>query len=87
MSKLFFSAIAFIFLINSSLYPQKSIWTTKDAYLGQQPPGDIPEVFGTGMLAKADTFAFDRVGFSDDGKELYFPGNNIWFSGVNAKVR
>ena len=67
MSKLFFLAMALCFLISTSLYAQKSIWKTKDAYLGQKPPGDTPEVFGAGMLAKADTFAFDRVAFSDDG--------------------
>ena len=88
MSKLFFSAMAFCFLISTSLYAQKNgIWNTKDAYLGQKPPGDTPEVFGAGMLAKADTFAFDRVAFSDDGTEFYYPSNNSWFSSVNAKVR
>jgi hypothetical protein len=87
MSKLFFSAIVVCFLASTSVYAQKGIWNTKDAYLGQKPPGDTPEVFGAGMLAKADTFAFDRVAFSDDGTELYYPSNNTWFSGVNGKVR
>lgn len=87
MSKLFFSATALCFLTCSSLYAQKGIWNSKDAYLGQKPPGDKPEVFGRGMLAKADTFAFDRVAFSDDGTEFYYPSNNSWFSSKNAKVR
>ena len=87
MSKLFFSVMAFCFLTSTSLYAQKSIWDTKDAYLGQKPPDDTPEVFGPGILAKADTFAFDRVAFSDDGTEFYYPSNNTWFSGVNGKVR
>src|ERR1700709_1222575 len=87
MSKLFFSAIALCFVISTSLYAQKSIWNTKDAYLGQKPPGDTPEVFGAGMLAKADTFAFDRVAFSDDGTEFYYPSNDTWFSSLNGKVR
>ncbi|WP_426671583.1 hypothetical protein ACPPVU_10130 [Mucilaginibacter sp. McL0603] len=86
MSKLFLLAVALCFLTSTSLYGQKSIWKTKDAYLGQKPPGDTPEVFGAGMLAKADTFAFDRVAFSDDGTEFYFPTNNTWFSGVNDRV-
>lgn len=87
MNKSFFTVMAFSLLICTSLYAQKSIWKTKDAYLGQKPPGDIPEIFGANMLAKADTFAFDRVAFSDDGTEFYFPSNNTWFNSVNAKVR
>lgn len=63
------------------------IWNTKDAYLGQKPPGDTPEIFGEGMLAKADTFAFDRVAFSDDGKEFYYPSNNTWFDNKASKIR
>lgn len=76
-----------VLCFSTNLYAQKSIWNTKDAYLGQKPPGDTPEIFGAGMLAKADTFAFDRVAFSDDGTEFYYPSNNTWFSGVNDKVR
>lgn len=87
MNKLFFTVTTLSLLISTSLYAQKSIWKTKNAYLGQKTPGDTPEIFGTGMLAKADTFAFDRVAFSDDGTEFYFPTNNTWFNSVNAKVR
>jgi hypothetical protein len=87
MSKLIFTAMTLFFLTSAPLYAQKSIWNTKDACLGQKPPGDIPEVFGAGMLAKADTFAFDRVAFSDDGKEFYYPSNTTWFDGKNGRVR
>jgi len=87
MTKLAFLSIALLLGLSTSIYAQKGIWNTKDAYLGQKPPGDTPEVFGAGMLAKADTFAFDRVAFSDDGTEFYYPTNNTWFSGVNDKLR
>lgn len=69
------------------LYAQGKFWNSKDAYLGQIPPGDHPEVFASDLVAKADTFAMDRVAFSNDGKEFYYPTNNDWFSTVNAKIR
>src|ERR1700759_2127386 len=87
MKKLFVLIVILYLFSAGSLHAQTSIWNTKDAYLGQKPPGDNPEIFGEGMLAKADTFAFDRVAFSDDGTEFYFPTNNTWFSGVNSKIR
>ncbi len=87
MKKLIFSIVILSLFSSISSHAQTGIWNTHDAYLGQKPPGDIPEIFGEGMLAKADTFAFDRVAFSDDGTEFYFPTNNTWFSGVNSKIR
>src|SRR6201996_2340156 len=87
MKKLIFSIVILSMFSSVSLHAQPGIWNMHDAYLGQKPPGDTPEIFGEGMLAKADTFAFDRVAFSDDGTEFYFPTNNTWFSGVNSKIR
>lgn len=87
MNKLTLLSIALVLGLSANVYAQKSIWKTKNAYLGQKLPGDTPEVFGAGMLAKADTFAFDRVAFSDNGTEFYYPTNNTWFSGVNSKIR
>jgi len=66
---------------------QKSIWNSRYAYLGQKPPNDTPKIFAKGLLAQKDTFAFDRVAWSEDGKEFYYPTNNTWFSSVNSKLR
>jgi hypothetical protein len=87
MKRLIFSILILSMFSIVSLHAQTSIWDTKDAYLGQKPPGDTPEPFGVNILARADTFAFDRVAFSDDGKEFYYPSNNTWFDGKAAKVR
>lgn len=88
MKKRFYlGAIVGLVLTTSILHAQNNFWKSKNAYLGQKPPGDTPEVFGAGILAKADTFGFDRVAFSDDGKEFYYPTNNTWFSSVNSKIR
>ncbi|HWZ03638.1 MAG TPA: hypothetical protein VNX40_08480 [Mucilaginibacter sp.] len=66
---------------------QTSFWNSPDAYLGQTPPNDTPKIFAKRLLAQKDTFALDRVAWSDDGKEFYYPTNNTWFSGVNSKLR
>jgi hypothetical protein len=82
-----------LFLIAFSLVgcrkpsPKNNIWNTPDACLGQKPPLDTPRAFGIGVLTKRDTFAFDRVAFSDDGREFYYPSNNTWFDSKNSKVR
>lgn len=64
-----------------------NFWSSPDAYLGQKPPSDTPKIFALDLLAQKDTFAFDRVAFSDDGKEFYYPTNNSWFNTVNEKIR
>jgi hypothetical protein len=66
---------------------QSGLWGSRDAYLGQKPVADTPQIFAPGLLALKDTFALDRVAFSDDGREFYYPTNNTWFSSVNAKIR
>jgi hypothetical protein len=81
-----FTLLAFLFCPGWAL-AQKNIWNTPAACLGQQPPGDTPVGFALDLLIKKDTFSMDRVAFSDDGTEFYYPSNNTWFSSVAAKVR
>jgi hypothetical protein len=64
---------------------QSGLWGSRDAYLGQRPVSDTPRIFALGLLAQKDTFALDRVAFSGDGREFYYPTNNTWFSSVNGK--
>lgn len=80
-------ALFFLFFSCSSLRAQKGIWNTPAAYLGQRPPGDKPEAFALDLVMRKDTFSMDRVAFSDDGTEFYYPSNNTWFSGTAAAVR
>jgi len=70
-----------------SLHAQGKFWKSKDAYLGQTPPGDTPKVFAENLLMKRDTFPFDRVAFSADGKEFYYPSSNTWFNSNPTKTR
>ncbi|OGU61372.1 MAG: hypothetical protein A2V66_15945 [Ignavibacteria bacterium RBG_13_36_8] len=40
-------------------------------YLGQKPPGNVPELFAPGIISFPDTKEF-ACGFSPDGKEFYY---------------
>ena len=68
------------------LSAQPDFWKTKDAYLGQQPPSDTPQVFASGLLANDGFFVMGRVAFSSDGKEFYYTQNDSWRSGAHAKL-
>jgi WD40 repeat protein len=74
-------------LCGLSSYAQSNIWNTKDAYLGQKTPGDKPEVFAEHLLVQRDTFPMDRVAFSNDGKEFYYPSNTTWYNTDHAAIR
>jgi hypothetical protein len=87
MHKIIFFSLFFLLLFSANLAAQTSFWDSKDAYLGQTPPSDTPRIFAQSLLTQNDTFPFDRVAFSNDGKEFYFPSNTTWFSNKNSKIR
>ncbi len=83
--------LLFLFLCTTGLLfdatAQSDFLESKNAYLGQKPPGEKPEVFAESMLMKNDTFPMGRVAFSQDGKEFYYSSNNTWFNSKAAKIR
>jgi hypothetical protein len=68
------------------LQAQDPFWNTAQAYLGQNPPGDKPEIFGQGIL-KDSGIVLGRVTFSKDGKAFYYSFAAHWFddSGSGTK--
>lgn len=64
------------FIVN--LDAQTNFWESKDAYLGQTPPNDEPEIFGKGIL-KDSGIVLGRVTFSNDGKAFYYSFARHWF--------
>jgi len=44
----------------------------KGPYLGQKPPGMIPEIFALGVISKAGFHLHSSLAFSPDGREIYF---------------
>ncbi|MEJ7682519.1 MAG: hypothetical protein WKG06_32630 [Segetibacter sp.] len=87
MNKQMFLALIILVFLNVNIRAQKSFWNTPDAYLGQKTPSDTPIIFAPGMLSSKDTFPLDRVAFSQDGTEFYYPTNNTWFDATNEKIK
>jgi len=87
MKRIFYLFLLSMLSLCDILHAQGNFWKSNDAYLGQQPPLDTPQIFAPDLLMRADTFAFDRVAFSANGKEFYYPSNTTWFDSKNAKIR
>ena len=87
MKKLFLLLLIVQSGLSIKLTAQTNFWNSTAACLGQKPPGDKPEIFAQSLLSKADTFAFDRVAFSADGKEFYYPTNTTWFNNKTLEIR
>lgn len=68
------------------LAAQQSLWETKDAYLGQQPPGDEPEIFGQGLL-KDSGIVLGKVSFSKDGSAFYYSYARHWFNSEESGTK
>ncbi len=65
---------------------QTNFWNTKEAYLGQNPPADDPQVFAPGMLADSG-IVLGRVTFSQDGKEFYYSFARHWFDSKGSGTK
>ena len=73
MRKLFSSfilGIVFIHLWNCS---SRHHAVTAYQYLGQKPPGSIPEVFAPGIISGTDDRLHGYPAFAPDGREVYWP--------------
>lgn len=65
---------------------QADFWNTKDAYLGQTPPADEPQVFAANLL-KDSGIVLGRVSFSPDGKAFYYSYAAHWFDDRGAGTK
>lgn len=81
---LLFSVALFVF--SSNIKAQNGFWDSPNAYLGEKPPGKIPQKFAP-WLMDTPYFTYDRCAFSADGKEFYFCTNNTWFSNTNSSIQ
>jgi len=89
--KFFIFFLLFVELLHINLYGKKDWPILKGPYLGQKPPGMIPEIFAPGILGNDKIGAFCSV-FSPDGNGLYYvrfikgvegSGRIYWSSRVN----
>jgi len=49
-------------------------------YLGQEPPGIRPEIFGPGIISVDENFEHSAAVFSPDGKEVFWCTNVDWYT-------
>ena len=73
-------------MIFSTCTRQSDFPVLKGSYLGQEPPGDVPELFAPGIISIKEKNS-GNITFSPDLKEIYFSrrtplktDNRIWFS-------
>jgi hypothetical protein len=74
-------------LVLSKALAADPFWDSRDAYLGETRPDEIPRAFAPGRLAEPGTITMGRSAFSRDGREFYFTQNDSWESGKNSKLR
>ncbi len=65
---------------------QKTLWNNRAAYLGQQPPGNTPEVFAKGLLVDSG-IVLGRMSFSNDGKAFFYSFAKHWFSSEGSGTK
>lgn len=72
----------FVFILSLGILlsscAQGDFLDSKDAYLGQTPPGDTPKIFAPGMLVDSG-IVLGKVAFSQDGKSFYYSYARHWF--------
>ena len=86
MKSRFFSLIIILSGIGANIFAQHDFLESKNAYLGQKPPGDTPEIFAKGLLADSG-IVLGRVAFSRDGKEFYYGFARHWFDFTGTGVK
>ncbi len=81
--------LVFLVIILSSLnceQAEKNFIDTKDAYLGQKPPGFNPEIFAKGIVSDTSWKEHCQLAISPNGDEIYWScfsdaqGEQIYFS-------
>ena len=73
--------VAFLFSSNEQLYAQDEILDLSGPYLGQEPPGMVPQMFVPEELqSNSEWFWHGALAFTPDGEEfyldIYVPVNN-----------
>lgn len=88
MKKLIFLSVILLAATGIGKCQTAGLWKTKQAYLGQIPPGDVPVKFAPALLKDTGSlFTLGRVAFSPDGTGFYYCVNDAWFSGKNLKLK
>ncbi len=49
-------------------------------YLGQNPPGNVPEIFAPGIISVDENFEHSAAAVSHDGREIFWCTNVDWYT-------
>ena len=72
----FFGIIILLVVLLSNCTKQSNFPVLKGPYLGQKPPGMMPEIFAAGIVSSSE--AMERnIAFAPDGMEFYFNRNGV----------
>jgi len=79
---------AFVLAAAMGLSQQQDPLMLSGPYLGQKPPGKVPEIFAPGIISFPDTKEF-ACSFSPDGKEFYYTstGKEFDYASVGTTQR
>ena len=80
-----YKVVCFVILLFAILAPlssaqQNSFPVLTGPYLGQDPPGTVPEVFAPGVISVEENFEHSAAVFSPDGNEVFWCTNVGWYT-------
>jgi hypothetical protein len=75
-----FGILLTVFLLTSTHGQSGDFPVLTGPYLGQEPPGMQPEVFGPGIISVDENFEHSAAVFSPDGKEVFWCTNVDWYT-------
>jgi hypothetical protein len=75
LKKLGFGILLSLMIVPCIKAQQDDFPVLKGPYLGQEPPGMTPEVFGPGIISVDENFEHSAAVFSPDGKEVFWCTN------------
>lgn len=74
-------------LISPLLCSGQSILDTSDAYLRQEPPGDVPRKFAPDILTDKGMMALGRIAITRDGREIIYDQAPAMYGTKDAVVK
>jgi Putative Ig domain len=90
MKNLIVFSVIYVFSMHAFAQIEKDIdtnfWDSPEAYFGQTPPNEIPEIFAPKMLIDSG-IVLGTVSFSKDGKSFYYTYARHWFDSKGTGVK
>jgi hypothetical protein len=76
MKKKFCAVCFFVIAVITANAQQEELQKLTGLYLGQKPPGMIPEIFAPGIVSSSEALEYGMA-FTPDGREFYFNRSGV----------